>query len=97
MLASGDGPQRLLFLADLDVHQMQDNDVLCLALLIDNGLDPFLHFVCAGFVWVNAHDQSNLFGDRLTETVRKDSDARLVGPDGDSLELLELYCIANGV
>jgi len=32
--ASWDGPQSVLFLANLDVHWMQDNDVLCLALRI---------------------------------------------------------------
>ena len=76
---------------------MQDNDVLDLALCIDNGLDSFSHFVCAGFLWVNAQQQGDLFGDRLTETVWIDLNLRLIGPDGDSLEFLELCRIANGV
>jgi len=87
----------VLFLADRDVHRMQDNDALCLALRIDDGLDPFSHFVCASFLWVNAHQPGDLFGDGLTETVWTDLDAHLIGPDSDSLELLELCRISNGV
>jgi len=76
---------------------MQDNDALCLALRIDDGLNLFSHFVCASFHWVNAHQQSDLFGDQLTETVLKDFDAHLVGPDGNSLEILELCRISDDI